>query len=277
MKSVLWLGFGDIAQRTATLFPKSVQVSGVKRSPMTASEHVSMLYGDISSATFLKSTLQSVKPDVIVITLTPSEFSEEGYQTSYIQPVKTLTQALLEVGIAPRVLFVSSTSVYAQSYGHWVNEESETAPSGFSGRTMLECEALLANYPGQSTVVRASGIYGPGRTRLLDNLREGRIALNDNWTNRIHSDDLAGVIIHLLNAQQKLNHDVVIATDNEPSIQSEVYTWLAELLNIEISKTSERNTPVRGANKRLSNQKLVATGFEFRYSSYKDGYKALLD
>src|SRR5690606_24982960 len=103
-----------------------------------------------------------------------------------------------------RVLFASSTAVYGQDDGSWVDETSPTEPRRFTGRCLLEAEALLAGSGLGFSNVRFAGIYGPGRGRLLSQVLDGSAVFGSepHITNRIHRDDCAGFLQHLIGMSQ---------------------------------------------------------------------------
>ncbi|RUO39389.1 NAD(P)-dependent oxidoreductase [Aliidiomarina taiwanensis] len=279
MSSVLWVGFGDIAQRTAPLLIASgYSVIGARRSPVLdpGAESLSFVQGDGREVEAWRRWLLQ-KPDTIIISMIPTDFTEEGYRQGYLEPVQALLKALSALqNYHPQIYFVSSTSVFGDAGGDWVNEETQPNPSGFSGMVLLACEqALLASgYTGY--IMRCSGIYGPGRTRLIDSVRTGQFKLHQGWTNRIHADDIARAINLLMQRQQVTGMEILHLSDDTPVAQRDVVLWLAEQLGISVeSKQKTSSIPARGS-KRISNDKLKSLGFEFTYPSFKQGYSQLL-
>lgn len=273
----LLLGFGDILKRLSPLIIERYNITGVRRSAGQFPQ-VRLVKGDCSQGDFMKSIL-SVDFDTIVITMTPDEFSDEGYQRAYVQPVKVLLETLMLTKQSPRlIILVSSTSVYGQQEGEWVDENSPTAPTHFSGQRLLEAEKWLqeSNYP--SCVVRFSGIYGPSRNRLIEQVKSGYGTDPEPvlFSNRIHADDCARVLAHLM-CESQLDSDLYLATDCEPAPMHEVKQWLAQQLDLPPGylqpKALKRNLR---SSKRCSNRRLLATGFRFLYPTYRDGYGALL-
>ena len=161
------------------------EVLGLRRS--TAPGCLSV---DLSDEASLAQALANVRGrvDRLVYCAAADGRTPEAYRKAYVQGFGTLLKVL---GDAPleRVIFTSSTAVYGQGGGQWVDEESETVPSGFTGEMLLEAESLLPKDIGVS--LRLAGIYGPGRTRLVRMVAEGKAAAGERYTKRIHRDDCA--------------------------------------------------------------------------------------
>jgi len=184
--------------------------------------------------------------------------------------------AVCEVVDHSRVLFASSTAVYGQTDGSWVDESAPTEPRGFSGRVMLEAEALAQQHGG--TAVRFGGIYGPGRTRLIDRIISGvAIAASDEpqYRSRIHRDDCAGVLAHL--AELPRIEPVYVAVDNEPTDQRDVQQWFCAQLGRDVAELQPAAAAKRhGGNKRCRNGLLRNSGYRFEFPTYRHGYKPQL-
>ncbi|ERS88290.1 SDR family oxidoreductase [Halomonas sp. PBN3] len=218
--------------------------------------------------------------DILVYVASADRFEEAAYRAAYPEG---LAAALTEFGgraTPPRhVFFVSSTSVYAQRDGETVDEASPTEPTGFSGQLMCEAERALLDHPLPGSVVRFSGIYGPGRDRLIRQVGEGRIAPPSPamYTNRIHRDDCAGVLAHLIGRvlEGEGIDDLYLATDCEPAPLHDVMAWLAKQLKVEATATIQ--SPLRRrASKRCSNARLLESGYQFRYPTFREGYAQVL-
>ena len=188
-----------------------------------------------------------------------------------------LLAALAAQGQRPRrVLFVSSTSVYAQDRGERVDESSPTEPRRFNGRLLLDAEGLLHDSPFQGTVVRFAGIYGPGRTRLLEGLRRGKPAPTEGpprYTNRIHRDDCAGVLEHLMGLESP--ESLYLGVDCEPVEDDTLRVWLAEELGVALPM-SRRGGSEGFRGRRCDNARLLSSGYAFQYPSFREGYAPLI-
>ncbi len=281
MTQVLWVGFGDIGQRTSPqLLHHGYRVTGARRSPSKSiiSATHDIVRGDATTAEAWCLWLAD-RPQMIILTLTPSSYTAEGYQSSYFQPVQKMLSELEQMkNYQPVIYFISSTSVYGNEDGSWVSEETAAVPAGFSGQTMLACEQLLQASPYAGAILRCSGIYGPGRTRMLESVRSQTAVLRNEWTNRVHADDIARAIVFLCTrAATTTVMEVFNLTDDEPTIQAEVVTWLANELDIDIRQLDVDNLTSSRGSKRISNQKIKALGFTFTYPNFKRGYQTLIN
>ncbi len=269
----LLLGFGDLGQRLAArLLRDGWQVTGVRRSRAQVSG-VEMIAGDCRDPALLATLLAG--RDLVVASLTPDSFTEEAYREAYVASARALAEALAGLADKPRlVLWVSSTSVYGQGEGEWVDEKTPPAPSGFSGRLLLAAERELAAADAPTAIVRFSGIYGGGSKRMLDQVRRGQCAPESpvQWSNRIHRDDCAGVLHHLaaLALAGEPLAPVYLGTDCEPAPLHQVHRWLAEQLGVAVAVGN--SAAGRRGNRRCSNRLLLESGYRFLYPSYREGY-----
>ena len=277
---VLIAGCGYVGSALARrLADAGCEVFGLRRTPSGLPDAVRPITADLSD----RATLRGLPGDLsaVVYTAAADGFHEALYKAAYIEGPRNLLAVLEEQAQSPRrILFTSSTAVYGQSNGEWVDETSPTNPPGFSGRCLLEGEQLIlaSRYPG--LVVRLGGIYGPGRTRLIESVRSGKAKLRESpphYTNRIHRDDCAGVLEHLLGLEAPQR--VYLGVDCEPADESLVLHWLAERLAVSLPPLEpERGAPngrSRGS-KRAANDRLLASGYRFLYPTFREGYGTLL-
>ncbi len=277
-EGVLIVGCGDMGQRLAQCLPQDVyKVTGLRRNPPADLPFLRYQACDVTNAEELAEVLLQDFA-VIIISMTPSERSDAGYERACVQTCRNLVEGLNAHSLTPRlIIFVSSTAVYGQINGSWVDESSPTLPEGFSGQRLLEAEAVIKNSGYPNTIVRFSGIYGPNRNRLIEQVKQKRASASTHFTNRIHADDGACCLAHLIELDRKGEklQPIYLATDCAPAPMVEVVTWLAEQMGV-AEFLSETATNERG-NKRCSNQRLLESGFVFRYPSFKDGYAELIE
>lgn len=219
--------------------------------------------------------LHQFRFDAVVITLTPDGMGDEGYRSGYCEPVRHLAEVWRQHPPG-MVFFVSSTSVYGQQAGEWVDEESPTVPEGFAGQRMLEAENLLRTTAGPVCILRFAGIYGPGRDYLVRQVRAGH-AGDDTYTNRIHIDDGAAAVAFLIqrSAEGQPVESLYVVCDSEPAPAREVRTWIAATLGQDPAHLRPSGSS-RGGNKRCLNTRLLNTGFRLKYPGYQEGYGALI-
>lgn len=256
------------------------QVWGLRRQPAALPAGITALQADLARP----STLGQLPPalDAVVYAAAADRGDDAAYAAIYRDGLAHLLDALRAQRQRPRrVIFVSSTSVYGQQDGEWVDEESPTEPTRAASRHLLAGETLLANSSFPGTTVRLTGIYGPGRTRLIEQVRSGEARLHrgpPSFTNRVHRDDCAGLLAHLLvlAAAQPL----YLGTDSDPAAQNDVLGWIAAQLGVASPPMSDalpaETLHSRGQNKRCSNRRLLASGYALRYPTFREGYGALL-
>jgi len=169
-----------------------------------------------------------------------------------------------------RLVYTSSTGVYGDHGGDWVDETTDPAPDSERGAVLLAAERAALDGPLSGTVARFAGLYGPGRldpTRYLD----GPVA--PGWLNLLHRDDAAGAVAHLLRADAARG-EVVLAVDDEPVRRPDLAAWVAERVGADPPATGPASA--RRGDKRCSNAKLRGLDYEFAYPTFRAGYGELL-
>ena len=278
MARILIVGTGDIGGHLAeSLVQQGHDVWGIRRSNKPVAEGVTVISADVADAETLIDLPTEL--DIVVYSVASPVFSKEGYHNYYVKGLKNILKAVKDQS-PKRVIFVSSSSVYHQMDGEWVDETSETKPSSFAGKEMLAAEEALnaANVP--STSVRFTCIYGPGRTRMIEQARHGGYCDPEPavWTNRIHRDDCIGVLNLLINkslAGETLDN-LYLATDDEPAPLFDVLEWMKDRIG-EVDPDNDVGEVSRRANRRCSNKRLRALGYEFKFVNYRDGYDVMLN
>ena len=222
---VLIAGCGDVGALLATALLKDGHtVYGLKRDTSSLPIGVHAVAADLLDPATLTNLPESI--DWLVFMPTPAGRTQAAYEAIFIQGWKNLWAGLKQH--PSRSLVVSSTAVFGEDSGAIVNEETDPRPTGFNGKVLLEMEQLASRSTDKLVVVRLSGIYGPGRERLI------RLAASDGlevqqepptFTNRIHMDDAAAALKHLLEIDDP--HAVYAATDDRPAPRYEVLSWLA--------------------------------------------------
>jgi nucleoside-diphosphate-sugar epimerase len=273
---VLFIGCGDIAQRAAREMQTRHKCFGLRRQPDNLPEYIQPIKADATDAKQLFS-VASEGFDIWIATITPGEFTEQAYRDSYLAAAKSIADSIAELQKAPRlVLWVSSTSVYGDLKGGWVNEETQPEPNIFSGKILLAAEKIIQQIPCETTAIRFSGIYGPGRTRLLSQVLagKGRPSSPAQWSNRVHADDCGGILAHLVEHALSGNSLLpdYLASDSAPVTQHEIRQWLAEQLAVNLVEEKVKIGSVR----RCDNSRLRSSGYQFKYPTFREGYGRLI-
>lgn len=273
MANILIAGCGDLGiQLGLELAENGHEVYGLRRDGSQIPAPIHAISADLNQE--LLALPQQL--DYVFFMASAGKYNDFAYYQAYVSGLKNLLKGLAGQSIK-RLFFTSSSSVFSQNDGEWVTEESEAEEHGFSSKRLLEGEKLALKSSWPTTVIRFGGIYGPGRTHIIDQVMKGKAhCMEDVYSNRIHSEDCVGVFKHLMSLDQP--EALYIGVDDQPTLSCEVYEWLAEQLNvgtIERTEPTEKSRLMR-SNKRLSNAKLRATGYEFKYSTYQQGYATLV-
>ena len=277
--SVVIAGCGDVGSRLASqLLAAGWEVHGLRRNVSRLPEGVIGIAGDL-----FKKDCPDTWPiggvDYLVYCAAATDHDEAGYRKAYVEGLQHVLEWLDDYGQQPKQLvFVSSSSVYGQQNGEWVDETSPTQALGYSGQVMLEAEQVAFDSGIPATTVRLTGIYGPGREWLLSQVRQGyRVAVEPPlYGNRIHVDDAAGLLAFLLqHVEQGGSLDkVYIGVDDAPAPLAEVVGWLREYLGV--TEWAEGASVRRAGSKQCSNARAKALGWTPTYPSYREGYAAIL-
>ncbi len=275
MGRVLIAGCGYVGVATADLFHTAQwEVEGWTHSPESAAQLAAKPYRvraiDIGERDAVNAATDAF--DAVIHCASSGGGGAESYRHVYLEGVRNLFSGLRPGGF----LFTSSTSVYAQTDGEWVDEESATEPSHETGRILRETEEVVRQEGG--LVARLAGIYGPGRSALLRKFLSGEARLENGggrYQNQVHRDDVAAALLFLVTLTRKRwpMSRIINVTDNEPITQREGYQWLAAKLDRALPAVATRTGGrKRGtSNKRVSNRNLRALGWEPKYPTFQIG------
>lgn len=271
MPRILIAGCGYVGQATADLFHAAGwTVEGWTRSAESAAKLSAKPYPvyAINVADRDRVYARDGMLDAVIHCASSGGGGLDAYRQVYLNGARSL----LDRFAGSKVIFTSSTSVYAQRDGSWVTEKSETKPARETGRILLETEQLVLAQGG--AVARLAGIYGPGRSALLSKFLAGSAIIdpeNDRFINQVHRDDIATALFLLLDRPSPAR-EIYNVVDDQPILQSECYRWLAAKLNRPIPPMGRSTAaPKRGAsNKRVSNARLRHLGWIPRYPTFAE-------
>jgi nucleoside-diphosphate-sugar epimerase len=278
---LLIAGCGDLGMRVAHRVLHNPQncVWGLRRTrvkePITM-PGFSWLEADLSKAETLKQLPASVTH--ILFSAAPNARTEPEYRGVYLNGLQNILEHVVNPELK-RVLFISSTAVYGEHGDDWVDEDTPVNPKNFNGRVLLECEQWLKEFGRQHALttlsLRLSGIYGPGRTTLLEKLKLGQVGAPSStahWANRIHIEDAAAAIVHLMEFENP--QSTYLISDSTPLPMRTLYEALAQLVGGPVPPDSASPTFV--GSKRLSNARIRETGFVFQWPDSRDGYRDMI-
>jgi nucleoside-diphosphate-sugar epimerase len=281
---VLIIGCGDLGSAVASrLNDMACKVIGVKRSPPDSGD-VSIIQADVTDPVSLQS-LSALTPQILIYCVAAGGQTDEQYKAVYVDGLKNVLDTQAGNEHLQHVFYVSSTRVYGQQTdqftGQLLDEQTPATPADFGGERLLQGEQLLTNRAqGKygSTILRLSGIYGPGRLRMMRLAESGQWPEQDSWSNRIHRDDAAAFIVFLVQKvlSQESIRQTYIVTDSQPVTQYQVLEWISNQLRLPILEAKKSEAEFNLAGKRLSNAAMLASGYVMQYPDYQAGYGALI-
>jgi nucleoside-diphosphate-sugar epimerase len=280
-KRVLIAGCGDLGLRVAKLLgieSTANRTWGLRRQPnlepLLELPGFSWIAADLTQPETLHDLPEGITH--VLYTAAPNARTEDDYRAVYRDGLERLVNAVASPSLQ-RVLFISSTAVYGDHGAQWIDEDTPTAPKSFNGQVLLETEQWLQGQCArfETLSLRLSGIYGPGRSYLLDRLRAGQAtapAAESHWVNRIHIEDAAAAVLHLLNLPN--SQPIYLVTDSTPLPMRVLYDALAKLVGG--PTPPEGAAPTSVGSKRLSNARLRDSGFTFKWPDSREGHAALI-
>lgn len=274
MARILIAGCGATGSAVAnSLAVEGHDVYGLKRHPPAEQHNVNYIKADLTHAAELETI--DVDYDLVIYILSPDDRSELSYRRVFEYGVNNLLEVFMRRKMDTRFIFVSSTGVYGQSHGEWVDENSIARPVSITGQIILQAEKAFLAHSKRNCVIRFSGIYGRGKSHLLN-----AIVKHDEvqhrppyYMNRIHWQDCVSVICFIASkmiAGEDLE-PIYLASDDDPAPKWDVFNFLAGKLDVEPPQKAVMPSGT-GQNKRCSNKRLKQLGYRFRYPGYKQGF-----
>jgi nucleoside-diphosphate-sugar epimerase len=272
MPRILIAGCGYVGEATALLFHASDwEVEGWTRS-LDSAENLSSLPFPVRAVDIVDGdqvVSAAGKFDRIIHCASSGGGEASNYRSVYLEGTRNLQDVFSETPL----LFTSSTSVYAQPDGSCVTEFDPAEPRHESGQILREAEELVLSRRG--SIARVAGIYGPGRSFLLQQLLSGKAVIDperDRFVNQVHRDDIATALFLIA---QRNTVEIYNVVDDQPILLSECYKWLASELRLPTppigAATKSRK---RGdSNKRVSNKKLRALGWTPKYGTFQEAMR----
>jgi nucleoside-diphosphate-sugar epimerase len=282
LPKTLIAGCGYIGSALAVrLVAEGHQVWGLKRSwsgdaPAPAPAGVAAIEADLVAGAGLLRLPTNL--DFVVYAVSADGRNEAAYRAAYVDGLQRLVEGLHESPDIRRFIFVSSTAVYAQHEGEWVDEESPAEETGFRGACLLRAETLAWRSGLPATVIRLAGIYGPRRIRLIERVLGGEEVSDEapsRYINLIHRDDCAGALTHVLSLERP--ERLYLAVDSRPADRREVVRWIAQEAELPDPPVRPRAAGAAAeAGKRCRNSRLLRSGYRLAYPTYREGFAPLI-
>ncbi|MFC5277563.1 NAD-dependent epimerase/dehydratase family protein [Halorubrum rubrum] len=228
--------------------------------------------------------------DAVVFAASSGGRGAEAAREVYVDGLRNVVEEYGDRTRAPdRLVYTSSTGVYGDHGGAWVDEGTPIEPTTEKTRVLAEAErvaledAAAAGIDG--TVARFAGLYGPDRYRL-DRYLEGPVTAG--YLNMVHRDDAAGAIRFLLESDAARGEPVVVV-DDEPVEKHAFADWLADECGVDRPEKRSKETRIAAGDlspaaerrirtsKRCSNDRLRELGYAFAYPTFREGYRDAVD
>ena len=286
MKRRLVFGCGYLGNRVARLWNQAgddvfAVTRSVNRSKALSAEGFSPFVADITRSETL-ADLPEVDTVLVAVGMDRSVYSD--IRKVYVQGLKNILDAL--PASVEHVIYVSSTGVYGNFDGAWIDEDARTDPQREGGKACLEAEQLLkeSHWGSRATILRFAGIYGPGRVPTRQQI------LDKHWDrlspagylNLIQVDDGAS-IVQLIARSVDVDSDNTdtlaqsfLVSDGQPPLRGDYYDWIAERFGVgpipwDPSAVAPQESRA-ASSKRISNRKLQQHfSIDFRYPDFRVG------
>ncbi len=293
MRAAVILGCGFTGMVLARVLREAgVLVRGTTRSPDSAAALAALGVEPRVLDTYRPETLAGIAAgmDAVFDLIPPRPLHARGEPERFADPTADLIRACEGEGIR-KFVYLGSTAIYGAVDAEWVDEDTPVHPASPRARARLEAEQSLLRAHEErgfpAVIVRAPGIYGPGRT-LAHRIRRGTYRIpggGQNYVNRIHVEDLARVI--LAAAERGREGAVYLAGDDCPERARVVADFCAALVGkppprsidpAEAARTmGESDLAMTQGSKRLRNTRIKEElGARLRYPSYREGIPAAL-
>ena len=242
-------------------------------------EGISPIVGDVT----LPSSLDNLpEVDTVLFSVGMDRSRYSDIRLVYVDGLRHILQRLSTA--TGHLIYISSTGVYGDFGGQWIDETAMTEPAREGGKACLEAEQLIASsdFANRSTILRFAGIYGPGRVPTRNLIQSGswKKLSAAGYLNLIHVDDGARIVTLL--ADQPPTGETFLVSDGQPSLRKEYYEFIAGQFGVdEIPWEESKVKPEESrseSSKRVSNRKLMERfEFQFEFPDYRSGLKNALD
>jgi len=268
------VGFGDIGTRVCTGLAPPWRAVALRRRARDVPAGVRGIAVDLHRPDSL-TCLERLAPDALLVTLSPDARNVEAYREGFAGAMRNVI-AGLGAHRPTRAFFLSSTRVYAERDGAWIDETAPLAHDDLHAAAIIEAEERFREAFANGLVLRAGGLYGQGPGPLLRAVAAGRLRPErpEVFGNRMHRDDAAGFVRYALDAE--LPAATINLVDDGCVPLQEVERWLCERLRRPYAPPAAAADAPAPRHKRIRNARLHDTGYALRHADYRSGYDEVL-
>lgn len=270
--NILIAGCGSIGNKLGKILTTQGHVTyGLRRNTAHLNPEILPISLDLTQA--IQTIKLPNKIDLLYYLPTPTERTASGYKRIFVDGLANLLDAAMSIPIK-RLIYISSTSVYGKDDGAWVDENTPPCPTTQTAAQLLAGETAATHRIENAVVVRFAGIYGGRRSRLITRVIDGAYKKSyAKFTNRIHEDDCSNFLAHL--GYLESPEPLYIGVDMEPSREADVLDFIARRLELPLLP-HRCHEPKHDVGKRCNNTRLLKSGYQLKYRSFRDGYEQLI-
>ena len=276
MKALI-IGCGYLGSKVAKIWQQRDQhVAVVTRSQDNANHFCELGYQPIMADITDAESLSKIPTDTNVVLFSVG-FDRSRYSNIrqvYVDGLKNVLDRLR--GSDCHFVYISSTGVFGDCAGQWIDETTSAEPIRPGGQACLDAEQLVIERLENYTILRLAGIYGPGRIPRLKAIKDQ--AWNElgqsGHINLIHVDDAAEIVA--LMVDKKILGEMFLVSDGQPVDRQKFYEFIADQVGTSpINWTVETKVDVSrrsAADKKVSNRKLLEhTHYRFQFPDFQSG------
>lgn len=266
---VLIIGCGKLGTRLAEILnAEGHQIWALKRHPEHLPSFINPLQGDLSYPPEIEWTVF----DLIYVVISPDQRDRLAYQELYEVKFPALVRILRnQLKPSQTIIFVSSTHIYSENQGNWINHKTEARAYDYRSQALLTAEKSLLDSNKLIRIVRFSGLYDQNATFIFNQLQAGKLENAGDYSNRIHREDAARFLAYLTTYSG--NETEFLASDNEPVKKGVLISWLADQCGLPQPQFEKNQI----SGKRCDNRSMLDSGFVLVYPNYQAGYRTLIE
>ncbi|MBS0625943.1 MAG: SDR family oxidoreductase [Verrucomicrobia bacterium] len=268
-KNIAIIGCGYIGTEAASIWhKKGYHITATTRHPERLPELAKVAQKSLILRGSDEEELAPLIANNEYLIVTVGADNSDQYESTYLHTAQVLRHLALEMDLPRHLIYTSSTSVYGDHHGLWVDETSELQSKSEQGRILIDSEKTylsLHDLGWHTCILRFAEIYGPGReiSKRVKSMQGHNLpGSGDQYTNMIHKADAAAALDYALRHNLEGIYNVV---DDEHPTRKELYDQISHKFHLPKLHWDPALTGLHSGNKRVSNHKIKAEGFSFRF------------